>query len=302
MSRAAVLGHPIEHSRSPLLHSTAYALLGAQIDYGRMDAEGLRAADVAQRLRTEPGWVGLSVTMPMKQDMLAQMDSAEPLATQMGALNTVVVRRDAATGRVSLHGSNTDVVGVRQALAHAGATSLAGQRCLLLGGGGTAAAALAGVSLLGCTDVVLAVRDPSRTDALSRLAGALGLTLTVITLGALNTLNTPGSTPRRAPRVVVSTLPPRAADAYAADVAALCAPGAVLLDVAYEPWPSAVASAWAGAGGVVVHGLAMLVHQAVEQIALFSGDERAREPRILRALCDAADITERGEARSAVGG
>ncbi|RKW71198.1 shikimate dehydrogenase family protein [Galactobacter caseinivorans] len=293
MNRAAVIGHPIDHSRSPLLHSTAYALLGAQIDYGRLDAQEADAATVAGRLRTEPGWVGLSVTMPMKAAMLAHMDTLDPLARALGALNTVVVSHLPDGGGVRLHGANTDVVGVQQAVAGGGVASLEGEHCLILGGGGTAAAALAGVQLLGCTDVSVAVREPQRAAGLAALGQTLGVKVAVT---SLTTMTGPE------PRVVISTLPPRAADPFANAVAQRAAQGSLLMDVAYAPWPSALATAWAARGGVVVHGLAMLVHQAVEQIALFTGLEAARSPQILGALCDAADITVRGEPRGAVGG
>lgn len=293
VKRAAVVGHPIDHSRSPLLHSTAYALLGAQIDYGRIDAQEADAVALAQRLRTEPGWVGLSVTMPMKQPLLAHMDTVDPLAAALGALNTVLVTSLPDGGGVSLRGSNTDVAGVREAVAGAGVSSLAGKHCLILGGGGTAAAALAGVQALGCTEVTVAAREPARATAMTALGETIGVRVDVT---SLTTMTPPASA------VVISTLPPRAADPFAHAVALLAAPGGVLLDVAYAPWPSALAGAWACAGGTVVHGLAMLVHQAMEQIALFSADSAAREPRILHALCDAADITVRGEPKGGVGG
>lgn len=288
-ARAAVVGRPIAHSRSPLLHSTAYGLLGAGIDYGRIEAGEEDAPRLAAALRQEPGWRGLSVTMPLKRAMLALVDEASSEASALGALNTVVVSR-AAGGAVRLRGENTDVQGVIGALGAAGLSGLAPAAWtpLVLGAGGTAAAALAALRRLGATSATVAVREPTRAGSLEGVAAALGIRCHVISLTSVKRL---GQVP-----VVVSTLPPRAADAWAADVAALASPGAVLLDAAYDPWPSALAAAWAGRGARVVHGLSMLVHQAVEQMVLFSGDPGARDGAVVAALCDAVGITPGGEA------
>lgn len=292
-ARAAVIGHPIDHSRSPLLHSSAYALLGHDIDYGRIDARAHDAGSLAAMLRHEPGWRGLSVTMPMKQPMIAQMDEVDPLVARLGALNTVLVRR-ADDGTVRLLGANTDVRGLSRSITAAGLESLATREVLILGAGGTAAAALAAVAELGARRVRLALRDPAKAGELAAQAEHWGLDLSVSSLTSV--------TPSPAPDLVISTLPPRAGDPLARPLGQAARPGAVLIDVAYDPWPSALASAWTRGGGLSVHGLAMLVHQAIEQIVLFTGDVAAREPRVVRALCDAADITERGEAKGSVAG
>ena len=113
-ARAAVLGHPIGHSRSPLLHSTAYRELGVQIDYTAIDVLPEQAAQFAERLRTEPGWVGVSVTMPMKDALIPYVDEPSERVRRLGALNTIVVSRDA--GGVRLLAENTDVEGIIRAL------------------------------------------------------------------------------------------------------------------------------------------------------------------------------------------
>ncbi len=282
-ARAAVAGSPITHSRSPLLHSTAYALLGAQIDYGRIEADAAAAPALAERLRTEPGWVGLSATMPLKQALLPEMDEVSETARLLGAMNTVVVSRSEEGVRLSGH--NTDVEGIVLALRAAGGVDPE-RPGLVLGGGGTAASALAALAQLGLERVTVAVRNPERAAGLVELGDALGLNVDVTSL----TTVTRGS----APGAVVSALPPGAADASAEAVAALARPGVPLLDVAYDPWPSPLAAAWGRAGGTAVHGLAMLVYQAIAQIELFTGDPRARQERVVAALCDAADITPAG--------
>ena len=307
--RAAVIGHPISHSRSPQLHAAAYRVLGLDIAYGRLERRPDDAPAVAEMLRTEPDWLGLSVTMPMKQPMLAEMDHVDPLAATLGALNTVVLRPD------GLHGLNTDVEGVRGAVGLAlgaplaadvssaessqrttpsASLPLAGTVPLVLGAGGTAAAAIAGLARLGAQTVCVAVRDPSRTRELLRVTEALGVEARVISLTSV--------TSAPAPRAVVSTLPPRAADDWAEAVATLASPGAALLDAAYDPWPSRLAAAWQDAGGTPVHGLAMLVHQAVGQVAAFTGRGDAASPAVLAALYDAAGITPQGSLPGIVAG
>ncbi|WP_394161497.1 shikimate dehydrogenase [Galactobacter valiniphilus] len=281
--RAAVAGQPISHSRSPLLHSTAYALLGAPIDYGRIEAGAEAAPALAARLRSEAGWTGLSATMPLKQALLAEMDELSETARLLGAMNTVVVSRDA--DGVRLTGHNTDVEGIVLAL-RAAAGLRAEQSALVLGGGGTAASALAALAQLGFRRVTVAVRTPERAAALVELGAELGLAVDVTSLTSVTRLSAPGA--------VVSALPPGAADASAEAVASIAGTGVPLLDVAYDPWPSPLAAAWGRAGGTPVHGLAMLVYQAIAQIELFTGDPRARQASVVAALCDAADITPAG--------
>lgn len=292
-ARAAVVGHPIGHSRSPVLHRTAYTLLGVEVAYEAIDAPLGTEAELVRRLREEPGWVGLSCTMPMKQPLLPFLDSRSERVDALGALNTVVVERSAGD-EVRLRGENTDVDGLRWALHHASPAPLADRRLLVLGAGGTAAASLAMAAELGMAGVSVAARSPERAAELREVADRLDVQLDVIPLTSMTGLGGFGA--------VISALPPRAADSLAADVAALAAPGVPLLDVAYDPWPSRIGAAWEGAGGRLVHGLSMLVHQAIEQVGLFTGLGDVRSPELEAALCDAAEITLDGRLVAAVAG
>lgn len=283
--RAAVIGHPVDHSRSPDLHLRAYRILGLDIDYIRIDATAPEAPTLASRLREEPGWLGLSVTMPMKQPMLEQMDQADRLARTLGALNTVVVR--AGEAGPALHGYNTDVAGVVSALraaGHPGSRSTA----LILGAGGTAAAALAALGELGHVHVVVAARSEQRAGYLVGLGEELGVEVEIVSFQQLD-LALQGRV-----GVVVSTLPAGAADPLAERVASLASHGSLLLDAAYATWPSVLSGAWREAGGTSVHGLAMLVHQAVEQVRLFTGRDQALDDDFRAALCDEVGITASG--------
>lgn len=290
--RAAVLGHPIGHSRSPLLHGAAYRALGVDIDYSAIDMLPEDAASFAARLRTEPGWVGVSVTMPLKAALIPHLDALSERVQRLGALNTVVVEHVA--GSVRLTGHNTDVDGIVRALQEAlparrGSTAPRERRAAILGAGNTALAALEACSLLGLTHVDLAVRNAARAEPALALARTLGLACAAVEVSA--------AAGRLADyEVVISTLPAHAADELIGPLGldratGIPAPGAVLLDVAYDPWPSAIATAWESFGGTVVSGMSMLVHQGVEQVKYFSGIQDADWRHVTNVMCDAVGLS-----------
>ena len=302
--RAAVLGHPISHSKSPALHKAAYAHLGVALDYSAIDVteEALPAfmARVREDLRQGEGWRGLSVTMPLKSGMVREVDEVRGVARELGVINTVAFERPApgdTSGATRLVGYNTDVAGIVNALRHAGAPSA--PTAVVLGGGGTAAAAIAALQELGAPDAKILVRDVSRAAEARAAAAAIGLPIRVLPLAGA-AADVAGAD------VVISTLPPRAADPLAEELAKLFAPGAdgpsrdtagvtpgVLLDVAYDPWPSRIASAWQEAGGTVIPGLEMLIYQAVEQVRHFTGLGGAVPAEVIDVMCDAVGAPRR---------
>lgn len=271
--RAAVLGHPIGHSKSPVLHGAAYEYLGLEIGYTRIDLEQSHVGEFLTARGQEEGWLGWSVTMPLKAALVPHMSVTSKRVKTLGALNTVVRQPSGA-----LHGENTDVDGIVEALREAGLQEpeldgSAGQRTLgILGGGATAAAALAAAAELGFPETVVYARSPERAASLQPVAEALGLTVSFRTFTHFAE-DLPGLA------AVVSTLPPRAGDSltealspYIAQTpdSASALNGIPLLDVAYDPWPSQLARSWEQAGGAVVSGLVMLLHQAVKQVELFT--------------------------------
>ncbi|HJX79749.1 shikimate dehydrogenase family protein [Glutamicibacter sp.] len=274
--RAAVLGQPISHSKSPVLHRAAYALLGADIAYEAIELAPSEAAEFAQQLRVNQ-WAGCSVTMPLKDVFVPLMDEVSDRVARLGALNTIVVRGDG-----SLFGENTDVAGIVLALSDAGVRH--SSQATILGAGNTALAAIEAAGELGTTELKLVVRDTARASRARSLAQELGMR---VELRAVAELNEHGIT---ADPLVISTLPPRAADSW---VQPLGAGQGVLLDVAYDPWPSELAQNWAG---TVISGLHMLVHQAVEQARYFSAlpfDEQTRE-NVTNAMYHALGLHRRG--------
>lgn len=263
--RAAVLGHPIGHSLSPVLHRAAYRALGLDgwtyeaIDATVDDLPGLLAA-------LDDSWAGLSVTMPLKIAVQRHLAHVEPLAEAVGVVNTVLVQPGP---RIGLVGANTDVHGIVAALREVGVGSLAGRRAVVLGGGATAASALAALGELGAVEPVVLVRSLARAGGTVRAAHRMGLQPRFqATSGPAAAVDA-----WRGADVVVSTLPPGAGDAAAV---ALAATGGgpvtgTLLDCAYDPRPTPLAAAWEAAGGRVAPGERMLLHQAAEQVRLMTG-------------------------------
>jgi shikimate dehydrogenase len=263
--RVAVLGHPVAHSLSPVLHLAAYAELGLDWSYERIDVTEDELAAFVSGL--DASWAGLSLTMPLKHAVLPLLDTADVLVEVTGAANTIVL------GPAGRAGHNTDVEGIRAALVDAGA---GGEPVgAVLGGGATARSALAALAAHGVQEAVVAARRPEACDPLRATAQAVGLDLRVAAWEqAASLLALP---------LVVSTVPVGAADPLAVEVPAR--PG-VLLDVVYRPWPTPLAAAWQAAGGAVASGLGMLLHQAVAQVELMTG--RRPSPGPMRAALEAA--------------
>jgi shikimate dehydrogenase len=281
--RAAVLGHPISHSKSPALHHAAYSQLGIGISYTAIDVTEQLLPSLMRQLRDQPGWRGLSVTMPLKTAMVSEVHEVRGVARTLGVVNTVAFEEHGGSTRAI--GLNTDVTGIVNAVRHAGGGTPAAP--VILGGGGTAAAAVAALRDLGAGSARLFVRDPARTAEVRTAAESLGLSLEICPLAE-------AAKPTAAADVVISTLPPRAADGLAAEIAALKdSTSGVLLDVAYDPWPSLVASVWEAGGGAVVPGLEMLLYQAVEQVRLFSRLDEEVNASVIDVMCDAVGLPRR---------
>ena len=252
--RAAVLGSPVRHSRSPDLHRAAYAALG--LDGWRYDAVECDAAGLPRFVDgLGPEWVGLSVTMPGKKAALARADERTGRAEAVGAANTLLRRPDGGW-----RADCTDIDGVSGAITAAGWTGPVSGRALVLGAGATASAAVAGLAALGLTDVTLVVREPSRAAETRAVAERFGLAVGVRAWD-------PELPDAAGADLLVSTVPAGVADGCAAAAAR----ARLVLDVVYAPWPTAVARAVQRAGGTLVTGLDMLLHQAFGQVEQFTG-------------------------------
>lgn len=262
-TRLAVWGDPIAHSRSPELHAAAYEVLGLDWEYTRrqVDEAGFEAALGS----LDAGWRGLSLTMPLKESAHRAAAVRDRHAELTGAVNTLLLGD-------RVHGFNTDVGGIVDALSEDGLDRAESVR--ILGAGATAASALVAVAEMGALRVDVRARRPERAAPLLALAQELGVEA--------------GAAPLDAPStdvdLTVATLPGGSALADRV-VDPLAANGGVLFDVAYAPWPSALAMRWPGTS---VSGLGMLLHQAVRQIRIFDHDDQtepfADEPAVLAAM------------------
>lgn len=252
MTRCAVLGDPIEHSLSPVLHRAAYVALGLDWTYDAVRVAAGELAAYVSGLGEE--WRGLSLTMPLKREVLPLLTSRDDWTRMAGAANTVVL--DEEGGR---HGLNTDVPGALAALGQVGESSL--RSAVVLGGGATAASVLLALAERGLERATLGVRDPARAAetvaAVSRHPGRPELT--VVSLDRLG--------PVRAD-LVVSTVPVAAqTDALLAGLREV----PVVFDVVYDPWPTPLAAQAAATGQRVVSGLDLLLWQAVDQVRAMTG-------------------------------
>ncbi len=189
VTRLAVLGSPIAHSKSPALHRAAYDLLGLDWAYDAVEVDGAGLAEfVASR---DAAWRGLSLTMPLKQDVLPLLDEIDELAVLTGAANTVLFADGARLG------FNTDVGGIVRALGEAGLERV--RTGVLIGGGATAASALVAMAELGTTTVHLLLRRPEAAEPIAALGRRLGLVVVVSPLAELARIDDA--------ELVVSTVP-----------------------------------------------------------------------------------------------
>lgn len=311
LHHAAVLGSPIAHSLSPVIHNTAYRILGLeQWQYSACDVQEHQLADFIASL--DPSWAGLSLTMPLKQTIMDMGDPSNVWAEKLGVGNTAIFTWVHGSSRPRIAIYNTDVAGIYMALQHASHNRAHSQthnhnlaqaydgmvntnaqranistfgtsqpRALIIGSGNTAHSAIAALSTLSCGSVTLAARSVNKAYALAPLAQHFGMDTDVIALQQVV-----AALIDREYDIVISTLPPHAADGLAHELeqtvgvvhqGARHAAGrsprqwGTLLDVAYAPHPTALVQAWNALGGCAVGGEEMLLFQALPQLSYMTG-------------------------------
>ncbi|MBW0016891.1 MAG: shikimate dehydrogenase [Mycobacterium sp.] len=253
--KAGVLGSPIAHSKSPQLHLAAYRALGLDDwTYDRIECTAEQLPGLVGGFG--PEWVGVSVTMPGKFAALRVADERTTRAQQVGSANTLV--RTARGWRAD----NTDIDGV------AGAIGPTTGRGVVCGSGGTAPAAVVGLAESGVTGITVVARNPDKAARLVDLGNRVGVETRFCGLDSDGLADEIA-----AARVLVSTIPADVAARHAGALVAI----PVLLDAVYDPWPTPLAAAVAAAGGRVISGLQMLLHQAFAQVEQFTGSPAPRE-------------------------
>lgn len=253
-----VMGYPVRHSLSPLLHNTAFAALDLnwtsvafEVAPGRVGSalDGVRALEVA----------GLSVTMPHKSDVAALVDERSAVVNTLGAANCVTNRGG------TLRGENTDGAGFLASIARAADFDPAGKRCLIVGAGGAARAVTLALAGARAATVTVVNRTASRAADVAALAGAAGR------VGETGIEAETGSAD-----LVINATPVGMTGTDEGDSGWLVPPswlhrGQVVVDLVYAPRPTAWLTAAAQSGATAVDGLGMLVHQAAAQLELWTG-------------------------------
>ena len=246
--KAAVLGSPVGHSLSPILHNAAYQALELDHTYCAIETTESELGKFLDKV--DSSWLGVSLTMPLKEVAFDFAEVCDELALRTGAINTLVFGN-------KIQASNTDVLGLVDAIGETQAKDVT--TGVIIGSGATARSALVALHKLGASHVNCVARNEPDIERLSNLASELGVSFQRQVLANSNWLTA---------EVVINTTPMGVMDADAREVSA---PIGLLLDVVYNPWPTQLAASWAVNGGTIVSGLSMLLHQAGHQVTLMTG-------------------------------
>lgn len=246
---AAVVGSPISHSLSPALHRAAYKALGLDWVYWGLEVNVEQLPGFVGRL--DDSWVGLSLTMPLKEAVLDLAAEVSWAAAVTRSANTLLLPQRAAT--------NTDVDGIVTALRRAGFSGEPGFTAMIAGAGATARSAVAALHELGAGQISILARRPRAVEPAMATAEQIGIDMKVHDFSEVAELDAD---------VVIATVPSGVADTLAARTPE--SPG-WLLDVVYSPWPTVLAQSWSDRGGSIVSGLEMLLAQAERQVELMTG-------------------------------
>ncbi|MGZ5366538.1 shikimate dehydrogenase [Aeromicrobium sp.] len=248
-TRCAVIGKPIEHSLSPVMHRAAYAYLGLDWTY---DAIEVAESELGSFLAgCDDSWRGLSLTMPLKREVIGLADEVTKVARTLNVANTLEFR----DGRTIA--SNTDCAGALAALAERGVHNTRTAR--ILGGGATAASIAYALATTGLEHVEFVVRNPERAEEAVTVARNAGVEVVVGQMDkALIDIAD----------LLVSTVPAHAVRHAAHD---LVVSARAVFDVIYDPWPTYLAEAANESDVPLVSGIDLLAHQASFQVELMTG-------------------------------
>ena len=258
MKKACVIGWPIEHSRSPLIHNHWLDRYGIEGTYEKC-AVAPEELERFLRAMPETGWAGCNVTVPHKEKVFGLVETDDPFTRRLGAVNTVYVR----DGR--LHGTNTDGIGfVRNLQVRAPRWQAAGGPAVVLGAGGAARAVVAALIDAGVPEVRIVNRTEERAKALAGMFGAAA--------SARDWMQRADLLSDCTLLVNTTTLGMTGAPPLDLELARL-APDAVVYDIVYAPLETDLLSRARARGNPVVDGLGMLLHQAAPGFALWFGVE-----------------------------
>lgn len=265
MIRAAVLGSPISHSLSPVLHRTAYEALGVLGQYQAIDVTAEKLGEFIAGL--DESWTGLSLTMPLKEQILTIADEIDPLASKIHSANTLV-RCEKGWKAIS-----TDVNGFLQALNATGSVDV--RKVIILGSGATARAAAAACDVAG-RQITVIHRTPRREAAMRR----------AISLADVEFVNWGSELVET--DLLINATPAGVADSYAERLEGSV--HGIFFEALYDPWPTKMLAKWRALNGFAIDGLDLLVHQGIDQVELMTGMSvnRLKLAPVLRTACLAA--------------
>jgi shikimate dehydrogenase len=253
---AGVIGDPVRHSLSPVLHNAAFTAVGLDWVYVALPVPSGQAVAALEGARAL-GIEGLSVTMPHKAAVAEAVDRRSDVASLLGSVNTVVRRNG------HLVGESTDGEGFLRAAREGASFEPAGRRCLVVGSGGGARAVILALARAGASRVVVAGRTPSRVAVAAALAGPVGRVGQTAEAGDAD--------------LVVNATPVGMAGHETGPATTLpvpverLGPGQVVVDLIYHPPATALVEAARARGATAIGGLGMLVHQAALQFELWTG-------------------------------
>ncbi len=247
---AGLIGCPVRHSLSPVIHNAAFRALGLDWAYLAFEVVPGAAASAVDAMRVL-GLAGLNVTRPHKDAVAAAVDRLTPVARALGAVNTVVSEGD------ELVGDSTDGVGFLAALAADHGFDPAGRRCVVLGAGGAGRAVVFALSAAGAGEVVVVTRRPHQAEAAVRLAPSCGCVGRVADVGGAD--------------LVVNATPVADEVPLGLDVGDL-GRGQLVVDLLYDPPVTALLAAAAARGASVANGVGMLIHQAALSFSRWTGE------------------------------
>ncbi|CAB4331156.1 MAG: shikimate dehydrogenase [Actinobacteria bacterium] len=244
---AAVLGSPIAHSLSPVLHLTAYRELGLQHEYRKIEVDAESFREFVDTLTSN--WLGLSLTMPLKEIAFDVAQSVSPVALLTRSINTLICGDE-------LMADNTDVTGIVQAIKESSDSPF--DRLVLLGSGATARSAIVAAAQLDIGAIYAVARNEAALLECASIAKRLGMEFEATSIYDLE------FTPET---LTINTTPAGVADRLVEVVQ----PEGALLDVVYHPWPSILAKHWLSHDLTIISGHLMLLHQAAKQVELMTG-------------------------------
>ncbi len=248
MIKAAVLGSPIDHSLSPLLHTIAYSELGLESDYTRIDVKkGELAAFLKQ---CDESWTGFSLTMPLKEEVLGCSEEISGLSERIRSANTLFRTSNGFSA------TSTDTSGFTHALSAHGADARG--EVLIIGAGATARAVAAACDGI-ATRITIMNRSPSRIEAIANC----------VELSELLFIPWDESEVFDTANLIISTTPQGASDRLIEFFPSRAS--SLFFDVLYKPWPTKACAEWGARGGQIIDGLDLLIHQGIDQVEIFSG-------------------------------